>query len=105
MDEANIFGYYTIPPVSTLKGPVRSFREFACFVKRMPQRKTPGNDGIPSEIIRNAPKAFQEHLHELVNQVLTSKYKLKPEALMAKVVLYTRRGHRSRSINIGLLLF
>ena len=78
MDEANIFGYYTIPPGSTLKGPVKSFREFACFVKRMPQHKTPGNDGLPSEIIRNAPKAFQERLHELVNQVLTSKYKLQP---------------------------
>jgi hypothetical protein len=92
LDEANIFGYYTIPPGSTLKGPVRSFREFACFVKRMPQRKTPGNDGIPSEIIRNAPTAFQERLHELVNQVLTSKYKLKPEALMAKVVLLYKKG-------------
>ena len=92
MDEANIFGYCTIPPGSTLEGPVRSFREFACFVERMPQRRTPGNDGIPSEIIRNAPTAFQERLHELVNQVLTSKYKLKPEALMAKVVLLYKKG-------------
>lgn len=58
----------------------------------MPQRRSPGLDGLPAEIIRNAPEAFQERLHELVNQVLTSKYKLEPDALMSKVVLLYKKG-------------
>ena len=92
MDDDNVFGYYTIPSGSTLKGIVQSFREFASFIKRMPQRRSPGLDGLPAEIIRNAPEAFQERLHELVNQVLTSKYKLEPDALMSKVVLLYKKG-------------
>jgi hypothetical protein len=92
MDDDNVFGYHTIPSGSTIKGIVQSFREFASFIKRMPQRRSPGLDGLLAEIIRNAPVAFQERLHELVNQVLTSKYKLEPDALMSKVVLLYKKG-------------
>ena len=91
MDEAKIFDFHTIPLGERLMGPTTD-RHFQRVLSRLPSRKAPGKDGIPAEILKNAPGPFQAELKSLVDMVMTGEYQLVEEALESKVVLLHKKS-------------
>ena len=91
MDEAQIFDFHTIPLGERLMGPTTDMH-FQRVLSRLPSRRAPGKDGIPAEILKNAPGPFQAELKSLVDLVMTGKYQLVEEALESKVVLLHKKS-------------
>lgn len=91
MEEAGIFRHHLIPPGATIKGTITG-RAFKRFLKRMAARKAAGPDGVPAEILKNAPRPFKRLMKELVDRILTGEYKLGSDALMSQVVLLYKKG-------------
>ena len=91
MDRAGIFEHHTIPPGETIRGATTG-RAFKRFLKRMASRKSPGHDGVPAELLKNAPRPFKCLVKELVDRVLTGVYALGSEALCAQVVLLYKKA-------------
>jgi len=57
-DRAKAFSYRTIDPKETIRGRIKTFREFSLFVARMANRKACGDDKMPADLFKNAPEAF-----------------------------------------------
>ena len=91
MSRAGIFEHHTIPPGETIRGATTG-RAFKRFLKRMASRKAPGHDGVPAELLKNAPRSFKRLVKELVDRVLTGEYVLGSEALRAQVVLLYKKA-------------
>ena len=105
MTSKGIFDYRTIPAHETLRKTV-TFKAFTRFLQRMANRKAFGIDGIPAEILKHAPHAFKLRLCLLVNEILTSRFKIPKIALIARVVLLYKKSdpqHLSNYRPIALL--
>ena len=92
--DRNIFKERVIPPGETLQGALTR-TAFDRYLSRLASRKKHGPDDIPTEVLKFAPEPFQERLHLLVNQVLTSQYTLPSEAVMSEIVLLYKKGSPS----------
>ena len=93
MTQTGIFDHHTIPTGETIMGPT-TLVHFDRILKRMPNRRSPGRDGVPAEVLKNAPRSFQLELKALVDEVMSGSYLLEDEVLESKVVLlYKKGGH------------
>jgi len=86
-DRAKAFSYRTIDPKETIRGRIKTFREFSLFVARMANRKACGDDKMPADLFKNAPEAFRKRAWILINIILSGHYICNEELLEARVIL------------------
>jgi len=86
-DSAKAFSYRTIDPKETIRGRVKTFREFSLFVARMANRKACGDDKMPADLFKNAPEAFRKRAWILINIILSGHYICNEELLEARVII------------------
>jgi len=89
LKDKGIFSYRTIPSHESIRGPVKTFREFSRFVVRMSDRKAAGKD-MPADLFKRAPKAFRRNTWSLINMILADKYTCSPDVLERKSSSYVK---------------
>jgi len=87
LTDKGVFSYRTIPIHETIRGPVKTFREFSRYVARMADRKAAGKDMMPADLFKRAPEEFRRRAWSLINKILAGEYTCSPDVLEAKVIL------------------
>jgi len=60
LDKSKIFSYRIIRVGKTIRNPIKTFRDFSRYVGRMANRKASGDDKMPADLFKKAPKAFRK---------------------------------------------
>jgi len=87
LEDKGVFSFRTIPAHESIRGPIRTFREFSRYVARMSDRKAAGKDMMPADLFKRAPEAFRRNAWSLINLILADEYTCRPDILEAKVIL------------------
>jgi len=60
LDKSKIFSCRIIRVGKTIRNPIKTFRDFSRYVGRMANRKASGDDKMPADLFKKAPKAFRK---------------------------------------------
>ena len=87
LDTSKIFSYRTIGLGETIRNPIKTFREFSRYVGRMENRKASGDDKMPTDLFKKAPKEFRKRAWIMIYIILAGHYVCSEKLLEARVVL------------------
>ena len=86
LTDKGVFSYRTIPNHETIRGSVKTFREFSRYVTSMADKKAVGKDKMPADLFKRAPEEFRRRAWSLINKILAGEYTCSPDVLEAKVI-------------------
>jgi len=88
LEASKIFSYRTTDPKETsIRNPIRTFREFTLYTNRTANHKASGKDRMPADLFKRAPEAFRKRTGILINIILSGHYVCSEAMLEARVVL------------------